>query len=157
MILTSGDRLTDLENLALITYIRKYFSSSTNSWETKISKVLTETKLMSLIKQNLQDGLFIDNEIKKCVQLESLWILSNLSYGSNDNLSIIMNPTYEMIPITKKLLSSSFDIMVVEELILLFLNLNISDPKFNKVIYNDIKIIDVVPKLFSNEAALTNL
>ena len=81
--------------------------------------------------------------------LESLWILSNLSYCGSKDLKIIMDPKYEILSMAKKLMSTGH-MKVLEELFVLFINLSITSNNFKLVLYRDIKIIDFAQTFFKN-------
>ena len=87
-----------IEQLAILTKIRQILANETIRADT--SKLLSQTSILPIIDQILAmqtDDVSPDN-LLKYLQLESVWILINLSYdGSRTDMEYILNPNFNIL------------------------------------------------------------
>jgi len=85
-----------------------------------VSDIVRNTGILEFINQvlGIKDGV---NEYVKYLKLEATWILTNLAYGNDSDLEIILSSEHNIIQHLKEILKSSTDLQLIDQTFL-FLN-----------------------------------
>jgi hypothetical protein len=94
------------DQLVLLIAIRKTISGV----DEPPVKELMETSILGILSQIFT---FTDNgEVVRAMKLESLWILTNLAYGDEDDIAKMLDPQFGVIGIIKLVISGDDHAMI---------------------------------------------
>jgi hypothetical protein len=81
-------KILPIHQLVLLTAIRKMLSQPVD--EPPVSEILNQTNLLSILAQvfKFSDAL---NEEVRAMKLEALWIVTNLAYGTIEDIKVILS------------------------------------------------------------------
>jgi len=126
----------------LIMAIRKAISGVQ---EPPIPEIL-ETNIMTMLSQ-----LFKFNDTSeeiRIMKLEALWILTNLAYGTTNDINFILQPQFELRNVLNLILSSN-DRSMIEQALWFIGNITGENDTYKEIIINNTCILQTFERLIS--------
>lgn len=109
--LVTSSSLDELDQLSLITEVRKQFSLSMD--EVDVQRVLKETNILSVVNNclSIQDDI---HPIIRYIKLEATWILTNIGYGNEEDIMEIFGDEYKFIDHINRILKGN-DLQMIDQ------------------------------------------
>ena len=108
--LVTNSGIDALSQLALLTKVRQELANPTDPPD--IGKLLEETNVLTIINQILaiEEN---HNNIVKYLKLEATWILTNIGYGTEEDITELFKDEYELVGHINRILQGN-DIQLID-------------------------------------------